>query len=279
MSAIMTLINKNILKSNMLLKTKSFSLFSKILNEQRDIQLYAQLTEYDSNNNPKPCTIIYLLDGDEHFLSFKSLLKEIVPTENVVVVGMPNTNRMRDLTPTHSLYGAEGKIVRSYKTSGGGENFIKFIETELMPHINTLYPLIKRRVLIGHSLGGLTVINTLLHHTHLFDAYVASEPSMWWHHKASLFDARITLKQKHFTDKSLFVGIANTMPKGMDIGHIKDDISDTTNHMRSILELVDVLNTNTVDGLKFNYQYYSTESHNSIPMVACRDALYYVLAK
>ncbi|HEX3386461.1 MAG TPA: alpha/beta hydrolase-fold protein, partial [Mucilaginibacter sp.] len=83
----------------------------------------------------------------------------------------PNTNRMRDLTPTN---------VPPDKSSGGGEKFTDFIKTELMPHIDSIYPTASYKMLIGHSLGGLMAINTLINHPEMFNAYVAIDPSMWW---------------------------------------------------------------------------------------------------
>lgn len=42
---------------------------------------------------------------------------------------------------------------------GGGDMFASFLEEELIPHIDSLYPAAPYRVVIGHSLGGLTAIN------------------------------------------------------------------------------------------------------------------------
>ena len=79
----------------------------------------------------------------------------------MIVVGIPNTNRMRDLTPT-TPEGEQFYIDSSASTnSGGGEKFISFIEKELIPHIESNYPTQPYRMLIGHSLGGLMVMHAL----------------------------------------------------------------------------------------------------------------------
>ena len=41
-----------------------------------------------------------------------------------IIVGIRNTNRSRDLTPTHSILDSKGKKSRGFKPSGGGDQFI-----------------------------------------------------------------------------------------------------------------------------------------------------------
>ena len=102
-------------------------------------------------------------------------------------------------------------IVIIFKTSGGGEKFISFIERELMPHVDSLYPTAPYRMLIGHSLGGLTVMNTLIHHTNLFKSYVAIDPAMSWDNQKLLKETKKALANNTYSGISLFLGIANTM--------------------------------------------------------------------
>ena len=132
--------------------------------------------------------VVYLLDGDAHFNSVVGMIQYLsqVNSNNacpeMIVVGISNTDRTRDLTPTKSgddpfLKTMPGLAVQ---TSGGGEAFMSFIEKELMPHINSKYPTQPYKILIGHSLGGLTVMNAVINHTKLFNTYIAIDPSMWW---------------------------------------------------------------------------------------------------
>ncbi|MBK7475454.1 MAG: hypothetical protein IPI11_05325 [Haliscomenobacter sp.] len=90
-------------------------------------------------------------------------------------MGIPNTDRTRDLTPTHVEADPPYMDSTSSKTSGGGENFIAFIEKELMPHIEATYPAAPYKMLIGHSFEyPLAVMQTLIHHTDLFNAYIGT---------------------------------------------------------------------------------------------------------
>ena len=93
---------------------------------------------------------------------------------DIIVVGIPNTDRSIDLTPTHVVDAPDDS------TSGGGENFISFIEKELMPFIDNKYPTEPYKILAGHSSGGLEVMQAFAHHTNLFNSYIAIDPSIWW---------------------------------------------------------------------------------------------------
>jgi predicted alpha/beta superfamily hydrolase len=103
----------------------------------------------------------------------------------MIVIGITNTNRDRDLKPTiKNLKGNPNP------DSGGGDNFMNFIEKELIPHIDSIYPTAPYRIFSGHSLGGLTVINTFLNNTQLFNAYIAIDPSLWWNNQALVKQAQ-----------------------------------------------------------------------------------------
>lgn len=92
-----------------------------------------------------------------------------------------------------------------------------FIEKELIPYIDASYHTQPYRMLIGHSFGGLTVINTLIHHKDIFNSYISIDPSMWWDHERLLKESQAALKSVSFEGKSLYLGIANTMEDGMTI--------------------------------------------------------------
>ena len=137
------------------------SVHSKILNETRQVWVYIPGQGADSIYAPKHYPVVYLLEGDTHFASFVGMLQYESSFGNVVcppmiVVGIPNTDRVRDFTPTHI------KPDTPANTSGGAEKFIRFIETELMPHIDSRYPTLSYKMMIGHSLGGLLAMQTLI---------------------------------------------------------------------------------------------------------------------
>ena len=99
-----------------------------------------------------------------------------------------------------------------------------FIEKELIPYVDSRYPTAPYRVLSGHSLGGLTVMNAFFNHTSLFNAYIAIDPSLWWDGQQWIKKYEVDLPQISFNNKSLFVAIANNIPPGLDTISVMNDI-------------------------------------------------------
>jgi predicted alpha/beta superfamily hydrolase len=280
--AAITAANAQTVKNNNVVIGSTDSVNSKILKEKRKIWVYVPAGAGDPTFRNLRYPVVYLLDGDGHFASVAGMIQQLSEINgnticpDMIVVAIPNTDRTRDLTPTNALTGPDGKKVQGFETSGGGEKFTAFIEKELIPHIDSLYPTAPYKVLIGHSFGGLTVMNIVINHPDLFNAYVAIDPSMWWDGKKLLIQAHNTFQQKKFEGKALFLGIANTMPAGMDTLQVRRDTSGGTAHIRSILELADVLKNNPANGLKFSYKYYNDDNHGSVPLITEYDALHFL---
>jgi len=253
------------------------SLYSNVLKEKRKI--WVSLPDGDENDayTRQKYPVIFVLDGDLQF-TLASLLKQLgggsgnLGFPKMIMVAISNTDRTRDLTPTHSN-GAPLQDSLSALTSGGGENFTAFLEKELIPYIYSKYPAAPYKILFGHSLGGLFAVNTLVHHTHLFNAYIASEPSLWWDNQKLLKETEVSLAQNHFDNVSLFLGIAHTQPLLMDTAAARNDNTNNTIHLRDILELKDHVLANTQNNLVFGYKYYPDYDHQSVSIAVNYDAL------
>src|ERR1700744_2403523 len=214
-------------------------LFSAILKEKRKIWV-CMPRRHDDLPADARYPVVYLLDAEEQFANFTMMIQEVNEADGsrifpeMIVIGIPNINRSRDLTPTHSKYNAAGIKVNDFKRSGGSGDFIAFIEKELIPYVASKYPVSDNRTLAGHSLGGLTVINTLLHHTTTFNSYIASDPSVWWDDQLIINQARVSLLNQRFDGRNLFMGIANTLPPDIEIEQVRAELTSETNHIRSI---------------------------------------------
>jgi predicted alpha/beta superfamily hydrolase len=187
----------------------------------------------------------------------------------MIIVGINNmgfNTRERDLTPT-----VDSKIAHS----GGGDNFISFLEKELIPYIESRYPVANYRIYSGHSLGGLAVVNALLNHTALFNAYIALDPSLWWENQQWIKKYESELSHD-FSNRSLFVGIANNIPPGLDtISVLKsnDPISTVT---RAVIPFVHVIRDAKPVGLRWASKFYPNERHGTVELAAEYDALRYL---
>jgi uncharacterized protein len=247
-------------------------IYSKILKEKRQVWIHVPGGAGSIFFSKQRYPVLYLLDGDAHFVSVVGLVQQLSETNgntlcpNMIVVAIPNTDRQRDLTPTHN----------GNNSSGGGEAFASFIEQELIPYVDSLFPTAPYRLFIGHSLGGLTVMNTLIHHPQMFNAYLAIDPSMWWDDQKLLKASAPILAAGKFNGKTLFLGVANTMSQGMDTAIVRKDTSKNSVHIRSILLLADALKKANGNGLRWDYKYYNEDSHGSVPLISEYDGLRFI---
>ena len=242
---------------------------SKILDEKRWIWIHVpEGGEDPSFTGSYP--VLYLLDGGTHFQSVTGLINQLTTANGnallpkMIIVAILNTDRIKDLTPTH---------VEDRPTSGGGTHFLDFMEKELMPYIEDKYPVANHKTVVGHSLGGLTVINALVHRPHMFNNYIAIDPSLWYDDQNLLKKSGSLLSKSNLENKGLYVGVANTMSGKMEYSTIKSDTTEESKHIRSILEFNDLVDHLKGSDLDFKWKYYPDDSHGSVPLITEYDAL------
>ncbi|NSL86172.1 tetratricopeptide repeat protein [Chitinophaga sp. Mgbs1] len=245
-------------------------LSSKVLNEDRKIYIYTPPA--DTLLPDKHYPVLYVLDGDNHF----SLLTEycrylsrndVNAIPEMIIVGIPNTNRTRDLTPTRSIIDYEGKPDTSsnsrFKSSGGGNNFLQFIGTELIPYIDAHYKTQPFKIFAGHSFGGITTINCLLTQPDMFGAYVAISPSFWWDKGYLLNLADEKLKNDRIINKIIFYSDAD------------EGMSSPPFHT-NLLKFDAIITQRKIAGLDHKYAYYPEDTHMTEPIKAYYDALRFI---
>ena len=237
---------------------------SKFLNEERPYLVCLPHSYSDTNHAQKKYPVVLLLDGHYHywyslntidFLSRNNIIPECI------IISVLNTDRTRDLTPTHSTTSYDGTEAKDQlKTSGGGDNFLKFINEELIPTIDKNYNTMNLKVFIGHSFGGLTVAQSFLSNSSPFKAYIAMDPSMWW-------DNDLCLKQLN-TVKSL----SNTKSWYMAAANNNKFNKDTTS-IRKVQEKFNQLLLKKPNTLRTKLQIYEDEDHQSITLKSLYDGM------
>ncbi len=253
------------------------SMWSGTLKEHRKFLVYTPPSYDDTTYLPQKYPVIYLLDGDAHFHSVTGLLQFLSTGINgtfvvpeMIVVAIPNTDRSRDLTPTHVEKDFQGKPQPFLKTSGGMPNFFRFLKTELIPRIDSAYRTAPYRVFIGHSLGGIATINALYTSPETFNAYVAIDPSLWYDDRVLLKKAKDYFSKPGLANRTLFVGQANT---------INAEDTTTNLHFSSIVQFNGILEAYPQPGLRYAYKYYGGDDHGSVPLIAEYDALRFIFAE
>jgi uncharacterized protein len=182
---------------------------SQILGEERTV-LVRVPPNYERSDEKFP--VLYMLDAHP---PQNSMMVGIIEQQvwggmmpEMILVGIQNTNRTRDLTPTKNERG----------DGGGGDKFLQFIETEVIPLVEKNYRTQPFRIFAGHSLGGLTVVYSFLTRPDLFNAYIAASPSLIWDNNYVINRAEEIFKQKKEYKKTMFLALGGEpiLQKGFD---------------------------------------------------------------
>jgi predicted alpha/beta superfamily hydrolase len=227
---------------------KALQLKSDVLGEERTI-LVRTPASYEAGNERYP--VVYITDGDVHighlgttidFLSRNGRMSELI------VVGITNTDRNRDLSPTHLKTAAAGDNGLQFPTSGGADKFLKFIETELIPEIEKRYRVQPYRILAGHSLGGLFAVHAMLSRPEVFNSYIAVSPALQWDNQVEVKRADDFFKARKELDRTLYVSL----------GHEPGPIEDAFHQFKQVLA------KNQAKGFEWEAQEMSDEDHGSV---------------
>ena len=194
--------------------------------------------------------VLYMTDGDAHIQHTSgtvSFLARNARMPEMIVVGITNTDRTRDLTPTRVERVPGNPNVR-FPTSGGADKFLKFVETELIPLVESKYRTQPYRALAGHSLGGLFAVHTMLTRPELFNSYIAVSPSLQWDNFVMIDRAREFFKGRKEYERTLFATLGNE----------PGDIGDAFKLFR------DVLSKQQSKGFVWEAVQYEDEDHGSV---------------
>lgn len=192
---------------------QSYALPSPIMGTARTINIWLPPGYVDNPERRYP--VLYLLDGgveqDFHHISGLAQLGTIVgTTRDMIVVGIETVDRRNELA---FLPVADASLKADYPTAGQSARFRRYIADEVKPWIEAEYRTDGEDVLIGESLAGLFVVETLLREPTLFDAYIAISPSLWWDEEALVKTAPALLP--HAAGRELWLSVANEQGMGV----------------------------------------------------------------
>jgi hypothetical protein len=154
--------------------------------------------------------VLFMPDGglDEDFPHIVATVDSLIALgaiRPVIIVGVPNTQRRRDLTgPTRVA--SDSAIAPQV---GGSAAFRTFFSGELIPLIEARYRTTDERAIVGESLAGLFIVETFLLEPALFDHYVALDPSLWWNGGALVDSAQVHLAAFDDAPRTLFLATSN----------------------------------------------------------------------
>ena len=234
-------------------------LHSNVLNEDREYWISLPDSYNDKASSYKSYPLLIVLDGNVHFKAVSGMVNYMssglyrnwkIP--EMIVVGIQNVDRRRDYTPDKIVTVRENN-------SGGGENFLSFLEGELIPELDQKYRTEPYRILFGHSLGGLLAIHAYLKEKTLFNSFIAVDPSFGtW--DAETMDKKLDAVTENSFERFIYIATANWG---------KRNIRNRDRHVR----LYEALNSKCKGEFFAELEYFENENHSSVPVIAFHNGI------
>ncbi len=199
----------------------TFTVSSTSLREKRLVNVHVP-AGYNSRSRVR-YPVLYMPDGgfDEDFPHVVKTVDSLIALRAirpVIVVGIPNTERRRDLTgPTRVK--ADSAIAPHV---GGSAAFRTFIRDELFPTVNRRYHTSSERSIVGESLAGLFIMETFLETPAMFEHYIALDPSVWWNNGSIVESAPSRIAAFPAGHRTMFMANSNVPEMATAVARIAD---------------------------------------------------------
>jgi uncharacterized protein len=239
------------------------------------------------NNKPANWSVVYVLDGNWYAGMVTDIIRPMSwcgSTSDAIVVGIgyPEgdnpiaafresfTRRDHDLTPIRDE-DVEKSMSTAHQRSvpnGDAGNFHKFIKHELIPFIEKGYradP--SRRILVGHSYGGLFALFSLFETPDLFDTLVVGSPTLSYGNRF-MFQQEATFAQTH---RQLPVKIY------LYAGELEESIDDQT--LTDTLRLGAILEGRKYEGLTLVKHVFPNQNHCEVAAPGFQAGLKFALKR
>lgn len=216
---------------------------SSSLGEERTI-LVRVPQSYAGSTNRYP--VLYMLDAHppQNAMTAGMIEQQAWASQmpEMILVGIQNTNRTRDLTPTRTA---------ATPAAGGGEKFLDFIQNEVIPLVEAKYRVHPYRIFAGHSLGGLFVTHTMLTRPQLFNAYIAASPVLHWDNDLLIKNGRTAFADKRDWNRVYYAAIG-----------------DEPDYQRGFDTFRELMKKSSPRNLSFDFAVYPKENHGSVVLPA-----------
>jgi uncharacterized protein len=221
------------------------------------------------NDTPAKWPVVYVLDANWYFGMVTDIIRPMAwcgSTTDAIVVGIgyaeaPDpieafresfTRRNLDLTPVRDE--AEEKSLeeehRRPAPTGDAGNFHKFIKDELIPMVeNDYHADPARRILVGHSYGGLFALFALFESPDLFDTLIVGSPTLSYGHRLTFQREEAFAQQHQKLPARIYVYV----------GELEEDINDTT--LTDTLRLTAILQSRNYAGFSLVKHVFLDQNH------------------
>jgi hypothetical protein len=164
-------------------RVENVKIQSKSLNQEREILIYTP-KDYDWRVN-EYFNVIYVFDTQEReFFDYTSSIVSFLTdaSKSFIIVGITSPynekldySRRNDFLPNIESEEYKKQTGNYY---GNADNFLNYVETEVVTYINSNYRTLNQNIAVGHSLGASFILYSLLKKPNLFQNYIAISPNI-----------------------------------------------------------------------------------------------------
>lgn len=239
------------------------------------------------NRIPAKWPAVYLLDANFYFGMVTDMIRPVAlcgAMSDAIVVGIGYaedanpieafrdyfTRRNIDLTPVREE--AEERAMEAHHKrptpSGDAANFHRFIKDELIPLIEQEYradP--SKRILAGHSYGGLFGLVALLETPDLFDTWIIGSPTLSYGNRYTFQREEVYAKEHKSLPAKVFLYAAE----------LEEAIDDTT--LSDTLRFAAILQARKYTGLSLIKRIFPEQNHCEVVVPGFHAGLKFALKK
>lgn len=156
--------------------------------------------------------VVYVIDGgpEQDFPHLAGLAQSADVNGTfapLIVVGIETVRRRTEITPP--VRDPAPYVAELGMAPGGSATFRRFIAEEVKPFVEQRFRTSGNDAVIGESLAGLFVVETLFEQPDLFDDYIAVSPSLWWDDVRFGRDAARLLQRLPAGQRRLYLTLAD----------------------------------------------------------------------
>ena len=182
-------------------------------------------------------------------LDFMANKGQLIPDVILVGIADKGTDKYRQYMTPAGLNTASEK-----DDSGKAKQFLHFLEQEVKPYISNHYRVAKNSILVGHSMGGLFVLNALFESPNSFEHFISMSPSVWLNDYAIMEKAKLFIGKSKHQQVSLYLSLGDETRQGV----------------YGVLQLLD---EEQPKNIQWQFSHYPNENHNSVGLISLRGHL------
>jgi predicted alpha/beta superfamily hydrolase len=224
---------------------------STVLKEDRTLRIHLP-RDYQASKSHYP--VLFILDAEQgiHFQRSVEILESLADREELprlIIVGIENTNRLRDMNAVTFEYDGQSIV-------GGSDKFLSFIQTEVIAFVDKNYRTSNFRILFGRSASAAFSIFAMVSAPGAFDAYIASSPSFYVNNEIIRVRTRTYFASKSSFDRIFFMNLGT------------DDSINRIEQTRSYAGLLD-----DIAPSEFKWELKVMHGEGHVPITSLEDGL------